>query len=343
MHSADSMSDASASDEPRPLERTVARAAAVWLVRLHEEATAQDIAACDRWRAADPAHEQAWQRAQWVNAKFGGVPPTLGMSTLGRKRRVDRRTALKAMTVLWVAGTSAYVVHRSTPWRQWMSDERTAVGERRSIVLADGTRLDLDTATAVDIAFSDTERRLILNAGTILVRTGPDRRALTTSYRPFIVETREGRIRALGTRFVVNQEPGGDSATSVAVLQSRVEITPDAAPQSKRIIEAGQQTYFTATGIAPTTRADPHVADWSSGVLYADRMRLDDFAAELGRYRAGILRCDPAVADLRITGAFQLDNTDSILAALPETLPVQLVYRTRYWVTLVAPAGRSSS
>jgi transmembrane sensor len=336
------MSAAPASDEMPPLERTVARAAAVWLVRLHGQGSARDIAACNRWREADPAHEQAWQRAQRVNAKFGVVPPGLGMSTLGRKRRIDRRAALKAMTVLLVAGTSSYAIHRSAPWRQWMSDERTAAGERRSIVLADGTRLELDTATAVDIAFSATERRLILNAGTILVQTGPDRHSLAGAYRPFIVQTRNGGIRALGTRFVVGDAPGGDSATRVAVLESRVEITPDAAPQTKRIIDAGQQTYFTATGIAPATRADPHVADWANGVLVADRMRLGDFIAELGRYRPGILRCDPAVADLRITGAFQLDNTDSILAALPETLSVQLVYRTRYWITVVLPARNAS-
>jgi transmembrane sensor len=337
------MSAGSVLDESRPMERAIARAAATWLVRLHDDATPQDIAACDRWRAADPAHEHAWQRAQQINAKFAIVPPDLGMSTLGRKSRIDRRAALKAMTMLCVAGTSGYAIHRSAPWRQWASDERTATGERRSIVLADGTRVDLDTASAIDIAFSATERRLILNAGAILVQTGSDPHASSLPYRPFIVQTREGSIRALGTRFVVRQDTASDSATRVAVLESRVEITPEAAPQGKRIIEAGQQTCFTATGIATPTRADPHIADWSNGALYADRMRLGDFAAELGRYRVGVLRCDPAVADLRITGAFQLDNTDSILAALPDTLPVQLVYRTRYWVTLVKPPGRGAT
>ena len=63
-------------------------------------------------------------------------------------------------------------------------------------------------------------------------------------------------------------------------------------------------------------------------------MRLDAFAAELARYRAGIVRCDPDVADLRISGAFQLNNTDSVLQALPALLPVQVTYRTSYWVTL---------
>ena len=56
-------------------------------------------------------------------------------------------------------------------------------------------------------------------------------------------------------------------------------------------------------------------------------MRLDAFAAELGRYRPGLLRCDPAVAPLRVSGAFQLHDTDAVLAALPATLPVSVRYR----------------
>ncbi|AFK62625.1 Fe2+-dicitrate sensor, membrane protein [Advenella kashmirensis WT001] len=65
-------------------------------------------------------------------------------------------------------------------------------------------------------------------------------------------------------------------------------------------------------------------------------MRLVDFVAELGRYRPGILRCDSSVADIPVSGAFQLNNTDRILEALAQTLPVQIQFRTRYWVTVAA-------
>jgi transmembrane sensor len=67
-------------------------------------------------------------------------------------------------------------------------------------------------------------------------------------------------------------------------------------------------------------------------------VRLDAFVAELGRYRHGLLRCDPAVAGLRLTGAFQLADTEAVLHNLAQLLPVQLLYRTRYWVTLVPAA-----
>ena len=63
-------------------------------------------------------------------------------------------------------------------------------------------------------------------------------------------------------------------------------------------------------------------------------MPLSAFARELNRYRPGWVRCDPQVADLLISGAFQLSDTDLVLSAVARALPVSVVYRTRYWVTL---------
>ncbi|MCD0506295.1 Fe2+-dicitrate sensor, membrane component, partial [Bordetella petrii] len=92
--------------------------------------------------------------------------------------------------------------------------------------------------------------------------------------------------------------------------------------------------------VYPGAGADPRGPDWLRGVLHARDMRLDGFAAELARYRPGLLRCDPDVAALRISGTFQLHNTDGTLQALPALLPVQVRYLTAYWVTL-APAARA--
>ncbi|OZI36938.1 Fe2+-dicitrate sensor, membrane component [Bordetella genomosp. 10] len=324
----------------RPLDRAVARAAAAWLVRLREAATPQDIEDCLRWRNADPEHERAWRLAQQLDAKFEVVPPRIGMAAIGRARRASRRAAIKSLAALLVAGSSGYLAYSSVPWRTWVADERTATGERRQVVLADGTRVDLNTATAIDVAFSETERRIFLRGGEVLVETGHDAGRAGAAYRPFIVQTRQGRIRALGTRFVVRD---GADDTLVAVLQGAVELTPDGAPSARRVLDAGQQARFTAARVGAVAPADAHAADWARGMFVADQMRLADVVSELSRYRPGVLRCDPAVADLRLTGAFQLDNIDVILDALPRTLPVRVVYRTRYWVTVAAadtPAGR---
>ncbi|NIE66417.1 FecR domain-containing protein [Burkholderia sp. Ax-1719] len=333
-----------ADDDHRPLERAVARAAAEWLVRLADNPTPEEIDACTRWRAANPEHARAWRRAERLNAKFDVLPAKVGMSALARAERgkpragIDharRRAALKTLSLLLVAGPTGWLAWRTTPWLVWCADARTGTGERRTLVLADGTRVELNTATALDVAFDARERRVRLDQGEILVDTAPDPQAPA---RPFIVQTDDGRIRALGTRFVVRDahDLRGNGGTQVAVFHGAVEVTPADAPHLARIVAAGQETRFTADSIDPITSTDPHGSDWTRGVLFAQRVRLADFLAELSRYRPGLVRCDPAVADLPISGAFQLADTDNILAALPETLPVQVIWRTRYWVTVVA-------
>lgn len=146
-------------------------------------------------------------------------------------------------------------------------------------------------------------------------------------------------LRALGTRFMVRQ----DEATSrVAVFDGRVALTPAAAVATTTatdqalILVPGQQTRMTAIAVAAAQPLARHADSWLQGKLYASDMRLDAFVAELGRYRRGIVRCDPAVAGLRISGVFQLGDTEQVFNSLPNALPVQVLYRTRYWVTLVA-------
>ncbi|HNR11604.1 MAG TPA: hypothetical protein PKN72_10460 [Nitrosomonas europaea] len=75
---------------------------------------------------------------------------------------------------------------------------------------------------------------------------------------------------------------------------------------------------------------------WTRGLLVAERMRLEDFLAELGRYRSGVLRCDPAVRDLIVSGVYSLDDTDQSLRLLAQALPVQVQTVTRWW-TIVGP------
>lgn len=73
---------------------------------------------------------------------------------------------------------------------------------------------------------------------------------------------------------------------------------------------------------------------WRDGVLTAQNQLLGDFLRELERYRPGVLRWDPSLEALRVTGSFQLADTDRILALLASTMPLQVQSRTQYWVTL---------
>ena len=63
-------------------------------------------------------------------------------------------------------------------------------------------------------------------------------------------------------------------------------------------------------------------------------MRLDDFLSELARYRNGLVRCSEAVAGLRVSGTYQLSDTDQVLTLVAQSLNVDVTYRSRYWVTV---------
>lgn len=207
----------SATPDPALLEE-----AAGWLVRFQSETlSVADRAAFERWRDRSAAHAAAWRRVEDMLRSFGQVPPALGAHTLRRLDRLERparRQVLRTVTGLLLAGPAAWLAWREVPWREWSADARTAIGERRQMLLADGTRLWLNTATAVDIQYSARQRLVWLRAGEILLTTGKDP---APAPRPFLVQTGLGSVQALGTRFMVRDE---GAAIQVAVFEDAVEI-----------------------------------------------------------------------------------------------------------------------
>ncbi|MCF4993071.1 iron dicitrate transport regulator FecR, partial [Pseudomonas gessardii] len=121
----------------------------------------------------------------------------------------------------------------------------------------------------------------------------------------------------------------------ITVLRGLVEVSSPRHPAPVSVA-AGWQTQVDRQGVGAPRPTDGLLAQaWLRGILPAERMRLDVLLAELSRYRAGILRCSEQVAALRVTGSFQLDDTDAALALVAHALPVRIERRTRYWVTVV--------
>jgi len=214
--------------------------------------------------------------------------------------------------------------------QQWSADYRTDVGQRRELTLADGSRITLNTETAIDVVFDDRQRLIHLREGEILVQTAVDTATLP---RPFLISTRQGRMQALGTRFTVREL---SPRTHLAVLDGAVSvILADNRQTPPLIVNAGQRTDFSSQTFGSLTPTDRDIGSWTQGMLMADKMRLADFVAELTRYRRGFLRCDPSIADLRISGAFPISDTDRTLNMLVHTYPVLANSHLRgYWVTL---------
>ncbi|RYF22106.1 MAG: DUF4880 domain-containing protein [Comamonadaceae bacterium] len=325
----------------------VARQAVHWLLELQPDdgahatpadaqRTRQQWQQWQTWLAADPAHARAWQRIADVDGQLRGVPPAVALQTLAAPG-MQRRHAVR-LALLLTAGAGGLLAARQSgvgqeAWQQMAADLSTATGERHASVLPDGTRVQLNTASAVDVRYSATERLIVLRAGEILVQSAPDPApdAATGTARPLRVRTAEGLVGAVGTRFTVRQHAG---RTSVAVLQGAVDLIPAHALQPALRLHAGEQGDFSRHAAGAAEPLHEAASAWSDGMLVADDLPLADFIAELARHRPGLLRCASETAGLRVSGSYPLADTDRVLAALTLSLPVQIRTRTRWWVTV---------
>ncbi len=299
-----------------------------WLVILWSgEASAEERAAWQRWLAAHPDHERAWQQVQRIDARLMDMAPEASAQALARSGRLaGRRKALRLMG--WTAlGTGvAGLAAQGLPWRAYAADYRSAVGERRELILDDGTRVTLNSDSAVDVAYTAEARRLILRRGEIYIETGHGPAA---AGRPFFVATAYGDVRALGTRYSVEQQR---DRVRVGVHEGAVEIRPSRGPALR--LDAGQSALFTPLAAELMPEAAQQSPAWLRGQLVAERLRLADLLDQVGRYRRGVIRCDPRVADLVVSGVYALDDTDRILASLARALPLRVSRYTGYWVVV---------
>lgn len=311
-----------------PLPTDALEEAAEWLMRLSEnELSASERAEWERWKVSSPERGRAWARAQLLQSKLGGLPPSLAMSALDRPSNPQRREALGKLALLLAVMPVGWGSWKLAQSQQWSADYRTRIGERRELTLADGSRLTLNTETAIDVQFDNQQRLVSLREGELLVQTAQD------ASRPFLVSTRQGHMQALGTRFTVRER---GARTHLAVLEGAVNVMlADNSQSAPLIVNAGQRTDFSAQQFGTLTLADRNVSAWTQGMLMADNMRLADFVAELTRYRRGFVRYDPALANLRISGAFPIADTQRTLNMLVQTYPVRASgHLNGYWVSL---------
>ncbi len=304
------------------LDHATLEAAARWYVDLRcDDANEATQEAHRRWLEGAPGHRQAWDRLIQLQERFDRVGPGIARPTLN-SARVKRREVLKVLSLLLAAGGAGTLAWRTTALPSLVADQRTATGQSKSVRLEDGSRVQLNTATAMNIHYSPDLRELQLLSGEILVETARDAQA-----RPFVVHTREGSIRALGTRFIVRCE---EVQTRVCVLEHAVEVRTAINTPAVRV-EAGQQLWFSQDVAGRVQPASPDADAWTRGMLVVNNWRLEALILELQRYRPGHLGCQPEVAALRISGAFHLSNIDTILENLCSTLPVRIRQFSRYW------------
>jgi transmembrane sensor len=299
--------------------REVARAAAQWLALLESgEASETDHSRLKAWRDSDSRHENAWQKIQLLRQRFSSLPTELAMATLDRPD-LARRAALKRALALAALMPTAWLVSRQLPLDVWRADLQTGTGEHTRTRLADGSTLQLNTASAVNVNLA--RRQLTLVRGEMALNVaGGAALTINAAYGQIIVSRSEVCVRL------------NERGCNVSVVSGAVQLQPLQGPALQ--LNAGQQITLQASGAGAVSAFDAKMPGWRDGVLMAQNQPLGDFLRELSRYRSGLLRWEPALESLRITGSFRLDDTDKVLALLAASLPLEVHSRTRFWVTL---------
>ena len=304
-------------------QTTVRDDAARWFVRLQEPAvSADEQQRFDAWLNQHPQHRDEFQLLQglWTAADLLPAPRLKALAETRPARR-ERRPLLRyavAASVLAVALGLGLFSGLNHPGG-YSAEFSTALGERKHVALPDGSVIDLNSRSRLQVRY-DTDRRLIeLSEGEAMFSVEHD------SARPFVVEAGSGKITVTGTRFDVRRDV---TQTRVAVEQGTVKVQGHDAPDNEFInLTAGLGTHVDAQGkVAAAYAVNPaELTAWRGGKLVFNNARLSEVAAEVSRYREQPLTVsNPDVANLRLTSVFKSADTDALLKALPSILPVAI-------------------
>ncbi|MFI3186998.1 MAG: FecR family protein [Methylococcaceae bacterium] len=299
--------------------------ALVWFARLQDsKASSCDRAEFAEWLAACPAHQVAYDKVAqlWQSSALNVALSHYAAIPLPQKQQ-------KLPLQRWVAAacivfTSGWLLLGSGLIERWQADAVTATGEQRRIVLADGSAVTLNTDTAL-VFNTDGERRGVkILSGEAYFEVQPDKA------KPFIIETEQGTVRVVGTRF--NVKTG--EVTSVDV-ESGIVVCADRQGDSRQLT-AGQHTRIDNLGVAALTEIDVSQAfAWLKGRLIFQNQPLAEVIAELDRYHPGaIVITDEKLAKTRVTGNYKLEDTAAIVRALADISGARVINLSPYLTLL---------
>jgi len=295
-----------------------------WIMLLQEQPEDETLRRrFETWLAASPAHQAAWKDLGHVSSVAATMSPvyanrwapfiakrrarqTLAPPGRSFKRRSSRRLAIAAAVA--VAASLAVLAAPPVVLRL-EADHLTGVAEQRRIELPDGSQVALAPASAIAVSYEPGERRVRLLSGEAFFQVQPD------ANRPFRVVTRTVETVVLGTMFDVRRDP---EEVTVSVQEGSVRVAADGTRGAAERLGPGQSVRVSSDGIVSRTSGAPQlVGAWRQGQLYLEEQRLGDAIVQLRRYFNGmILITDDALADQRITGAYNLTDPEHALRGM---------------------------
>lgn len=299
-----------------------------WFARLlASDCTAAERAACQRWQDADPVNAAAYAQVERISQRataFRFQPQYRAAAREIRERaaRAGRRRGIARWGLSLAAAASA-VLAIGLGWRVWNPAQPeqhyvTTTGERRTLDLDDGSRVLLDTDSAVTVRYSRKHRDVVLERGQA------DFSVASAPQRPFVVQAGGGAVRAVGTRFQVRRHA---DSVQVSLLEGVVTVTatPPAGQQRNITLAPGEELRFDSGQLWAKGNVDLEAAQgWPQGELVFRERPLPELIEEMNRYTPVKLRIgDPALNELRFSGVFYENDQDSLLQALEQVWSVR--------------------
>ena len=308
----------------QPIPAHVIDEATDWLVLLHSgEVTELQLQQFKQWKAEKQQNALAIQQIERLTHGLSNLPsnfqPELLVSSEKKFHSALKRNILFSFSGLFFLGFMASCF----PWAKWQADYHTEVGEIKSVLLEDGSQLILSSDSYVNIQFSTQKRQVNLIEGEIYIQTAKDQK----KHRPFIVETQDGQVEALGTEFTVRQE--NSHKTKVSVYQHAVAIHADQLAET-HIIQQGHRVVFDDNYISKSIALQNDRPYWTQRLLVVEKWPLEKVLSELYRYRKGTYFLDENLKAIPVSGVFSLKNTQQSLETLAYTHQLELNFYSPY-------------
>ncbi|EPF88114.1 sensor [Acinetobacter gyllenbergii] len=293
--------------------------AAEWILKIQTaELTETEQCELEHWKAQSAAHQMAWAKAERLLTSLDYFPEN-GQAVIQAGNHAAQFKWSKQLLLACFACLGGLVAWQSDYKYLWLADYSTAKGEQKIVKLEDGTQLQLNTDTALDIRYTSQQRTLHLHYGEIQIHTAHEQQG----YRPFFVETQSAHLQALGTVFNVQYLQNQQQQTCLGVIESAVKVTLNQS-QKMTVVQAGEQLCFDDTNFNALGPLDSNVFAWKNQMIMAFDMPLAQLFQEIGRYRHQYIDIDPQLRELKVSGSFPVNNVTDLQAALELSYPIKM-------------------
>jgi len=332
--------DAPENAPQRPLD------AASWVVRLYSDQVVQaDDLDFEAWRNESPLNEAEFEAHEQIWRSIGNLSGNAEAREILAETRSPmswrRARTLLVGTLMAAAAFAGFMIMSEPVIREELY--QTARGERKDIILSDGSAVTLNTNSVLRVTFKDNERRVVLDRGEFFVAVAKD------SQRPFRVFVEDREVRALGTAFDVYRDDVDDKAGVIIehgvvgiyriepeedgiVRRMKAHVVPEVLPDAPlAVLKPGQHAMLVRAAAPNIVAVDvAQNTSWRNGLIVFEKTSLRDAVKEVNRYRnRQIIIGSDSLVELKVSGVFHIDNFgdavgDRFIESLIASFPIRI-------------------